>query len=634
MADVLHEEVWKIINGARLPSRRTKDSSRVRSLTFKGLPFEKQKDINDLIEKHQFEKAKEVYGNDLKTVDHVRKVASDLGTLLTTNYKTKRSLVSAFKEGFNEPTIRYMRGDEGTRVVDSFEVRNIGPMPSGPGFGGASNPITGDGVHGIDPSMAALNTANIWISPQEATTLYSQKGIFEMVIRKKSQSILLNGVKIKNPKYSPDQLKKIAENQKKKSFDRALANAVRDSLVYGGATIFPMFKKDNPATTNLDISLLARLGVVGKDCIDYFVALDRWNMYNIPNWNPTAKDYMQPKFYFVPFLGSDVSGQRTARIVTAPQAGYWGNLMTLGFGISDFCGYVQPGMNYRTVINTVPTMIRQMSILAREINIDGSLATEGSLYLDDLMKEDTIRFRDMSALNPIQMDVVGQIKAIQRDFKQVPELIRLIRQDYAANAGVPEELIWSSERGAFSSGDTTDSAYEKQSEGIRFMHREVADQCKNLAKLMVIDALGLDRDVLRDLDYTYIEFDEPKITNAKDRSEITATATKGVFDLVASGLKAPTAAKFVEILGGNEFELPHDLIEEIQAAQDEKDAMDKEQHDAEIKAMAEGGARPAGSKKPGDKKGHSYTDPLEQRKHEKVGAGRKQGLAKARNKAV
>ena len=50
-----------------------------------------------------------------------------------------------------------------------------------------------------------------------------------------------------------------------------------------------------------------KLGILGKDCIDYFVQLDRWNTFIIPPYNPTQKDFLMPDVYTVPFLGSDVN---------------------------------------------------------------------------------------------------------------------------------------------------------------------------------------------------------------------------------------------------------------------------------------------------------------------------------------
>jgi len=404
-----------------------------------------------------------------------------------------------------------------------------------------------------------------------------------------------------------------------------------------------VFKRDTPATMDMPIATLARLGVVGKNCIDYYVPLDRWNVVHIPNWNPTAKDFLRPDHYYIPFLGADVKGERCARIVTAPQSGYWGNLMTLGWGISDIPGWIESVFNYYNVMAAVPNMINQMSILARTFNVDGLLATEGMDIMNLLDENETLRIRQASVNNPINMDVIGDLKAIQRDFKQVPELIRLIRQDAAARANIPEELLWSSERGAFASGDSTDSAYEKQSEGTRYIHIDVANQLKPIAQLAVINALGVGRDVLAALPYVTIEFDNPRVTNAKDKAEIGGKITKGIFDSVAAGIPVNVAVNIGQQFADDEFHISNELMQDLQERQKIKDQREEEKHQKEMELMDKqiesagqaatgvpgSPAKPKASSSDGEKKGHSYNDRMEQKQHEKVGENKKQGLQKA-----
>ena len=257
-----------------------------------------------------------------------------------------------------------------------------------------------------DPTRASLALPNIYISPWEANSLYSQKGLFETIINKKSKSILLNGCYIENSHLKQNQIDIVNEKAEvKHNFKNILTDSTLTSLVYGGELTFPMFKKDTPVTTRLNLATLIRLGVLTKDCIDYFVQLDRWNTFIIPPYNPTQKDFLRPEVYTIPFLGSDVHHSRCARVVTAKQAGYWGQIINQGWGISDLCGYLQSGMNYKVAIQSLPLMIQQMSILARTVNVDGVLATEGANALDSLVEADTIRTREASPDNPVTMDV-------------------------------------------------------------------------------------------------------------------------------------------------------------------------------------------------------------------------------------
>ena len=529
-----------------------------------------------------------------------------------------------------------------------------------------------------DPQRANLALPNIYLSPWEANSLYSQKGIFETIINKKSKSILLNGIQLENSHLSQKQLDTVKEKMEVCNFKNILAESTLNSLVYGGALVFPLFKKDNPITTGLNLNSLLKLGVLGKDCIDYFVQLDRWNTFIIPPYNPTQKDFLRPDVYTVPFLGSDVYHGRCARVVTAKQAGYWGQIINQGWGISDLCGYLQSGMNYKVAVQSLPLMIQQMSILARTVNVDGVLATEGGNALDALVEEDTIRTREATVDNPITMDVLGNITAINRNFGQVPELIRLLRQDLASDAVLPEPLLFSSEKGNFSSGDDTQGNLFKQNESVQMIHKDLEPQFKQLAKIMVIDALGTDKEIIEALPYTQLHFDQPVIANALERAQIGKFHSETVFNLVSARLPIDIAVERADANVSADMATSADVLDKLRKIQAEGDAQDKkrielelEQKKAEIEQIkqntenaeeqltiqkAEANSMKSGSSGNGNGKSTKGKSPaeeqrekalsdkeekgysrIEQKMHEKTRVGstkRSEKLAKAKNKAV
>ena len=534
-----------------------------------------------------------------------------------------------------------------------------------------------------DPARASLALPNIYISPWEANSLYSQKGLFETIINKKSKSILLNGCYIENSHLKQNQIDIVNEKAEvKHNFKNILTDSTLTSLVYGGELTFPMFKKDTPVTTRMNLATLLRLGVLTKDCIDYFVQLDRWNTFIIPPFNPTQKDFLRPEVYTIPFLGSDVHHSRCARVVTAKQAGYWGQIINQGWGISDLCGYLQSGMNYKVAIQSLPLMIQQMSILARTVNVDGVLATEGANALDSLVEADTIRTREASPDNPVTMDVLGDIKSINRNFAQVPELIRLLRQDLASDAVLPEPLLFSSEKGNFSSGDDTEGNLFKQNESIQMIHKELEAQFKQLAKIMIIDALGTSREVIEALPYTQIHFDQPVIANALERAQIGKFHSETVFNYVSAQLPIDIAVSMADKNVSSDMRTNADILDKLKAIQTKNDKHDEKRVELELaqkkadveqteaqteateesakaqKAMVatggEGGnkkheeseeekktrgkspAEEQREKSLSDKEERSYSK-LEQKKHEKTRQGstrRSEKLAKAKNKSV
>jgi hypothetical protein len=609
-----YQDIWRIINRSSVSTGYDRDGNVVTrdAGRFKGLSYERQQRINEILDHEQYRQRSLLTGEEPESLKTVKERSGKLVPLIVNNYKTSQPLTASVQDAI-------------------------------------MNPQTASGIPGQDPNTFAFSIPNLWLSPQEAASVYSQKGIPEIIIRKKSSSILLNGVRVKNPRLTPEQLDKVRENLEKLSIPNHLADATRDSLTYGGSLMFPVFKKDSPLTMHLPVWTLIKHGIVGKGCVERMVVLDRWNTVHIPNWNPTSDDFREPKQYFIPMLGTHVAGDRCARIVTAPQPGYWGAIPTMGWGISDIVGWIESVYNYYNVMQAVPTMINQMSILARTFNVDGVLATEGANILDDLVKRDTIRVRQMSVNNPVSLDVIGTLQAIQRDFSEVPNLIRLIRQDFCARAVIPEELVLSSERGSFSSGDTTEGAMERQWEGVKYIHRDVAYQSKKLAMLLVIDALGLDREVIRALPYTTIEFDNPVIANAEIRSEIAENLGKCAFDLISSGVPADAAMQIVSSYGDDEFSVRSNLLEDLRNRQAVLDKRAEEEHeknmellDAEIeqtreqaKHVGEGAGGFAGAGAPKREKGGGYSR-LEQHQKEKTRgtAARREALQKAAAKKV
>lgn len=583
----IQNEVFKIINGSKTSIRRDKDNVThiTDSTTFRGLPIKKIDEITQMID-HELKTGFESKGTRFQTLDSVRQDA-------------KRYVID---------TAVSMVRDKSTaqKVYDSiFNNRTTVNSGGDPGLNGEVSP-------------------NMWISPYEANALYSQKGLPEIIINKKSKSILLNGLKIKNAKLSAKQIDKISLNMIRLDIPKIISDAVRDALVYGGDLVFPMFKRDTPATTLLSLPALIKTGIAGKGQLDRIVSLDRWNVMHLPATNPTQKDFLLPSKYYVPYLGADVHGSRCSRIITSAQAGFFGQVMTMGWGLSDFCGYAREVINYKVAIQTLPMMIQQMSILARTINVDGILAQEGANILDSLIENDTIRISEWSPSNPITMDILGELKVINRDFAEVPSLLRLLRQDLAAAATLPEPQLFSSEKGSFASGDDTKGNMAKEYESTKFVHKDVENQFKNLAKILIIDALGSSLEVLETLPYTEIHFDVPMVADSTERAEIGLNIAKTFFELVSGQMPLDEAAKIASSYGGDELSIDSELIGRLEARQAESDDRQKQKFDKEMEQMeaaiksTEMGTKTAGAaatSATGEKTGYSR---LEQEQHEKT----------------
>ena len=651
-----YKELRKILNGSNMSVKHYQNGKVVvtDSVRFKGMPMSMLEEAQTLVEKAVKEDTEATAKKSGIQLDSVKSVSDranqNIGIIMDCLQSNKPMTAEEIRKKAQSP-----QGIRDSIVNGRWNINNL-----------------------ADPSRANLSLPNIYISPWEANSLYSQKGIFETIINKKSKSILLNGCNLENNHLTQKQIDLVKEKMEVHNFKNILAESTLTSLVYGGALTFPLFKKDTPVTTALTLNALLKLGVLGKDCIDYFVQLDRWNTFIIPPYNPTQKDFLRPDVYTIPFLGSDVYHGRCARVVTAKQAGYWGQVLNQGWGISDLCGYLQSGMNYKVAVQSLPLMIQQMSILARTVNVDGVLATEGSNALDGLIEANTIRTREASPDNPVTMDVLGDIKSINRNFGQVPELIRLLRQDLASDAVLPEPLLFSSEKGNFSSGDDTQGNLFKQNESVQMIHKDLECQFKQLAKIMVIDALGTDKDVLEALPYTQIHFDQPVIANALERAQIGKFHSETVFNLVSARLPIDIAVEMADKNVSSDMRTNAEILDKLRTIQNKGDKQDEqrveleleqkkadiEQTEAQIKATEEsvnvqkaevsgGGTKKKGEEKTeltngkppaeeqrekalSDKEEKGYSR-LEQKQHEKTRVGstkRSEKLAKSQNKGV
>lgn len=542
------QDIYRIINKSNVSTKRGKNNETIikDSRKFRGLPLDTVKEIADMTDSYMHEKSVTAIPN-LKTWSEYVKETRELPLHIVDAFRKNGSLVSLRDSVYNDFT-----GTGGTK----------------------------------DPGTYNYTDTNIWMSPWEANSLYSQKGLIEQIINKKAKSILLNGLKIKNRFLTPKEIDQVSLNMVKHSLPNYISDASLTSLVYGGSLLFPMLHGDNPVTMELPLSVLLKHGILRKGCLDYIIVLDRWNVTHLPSTNPTQRDYLYPEKYFIPYLGCDVHGSRCARVVTSRQAGFYGNMLTLGWGLPDAIGYAKEVVAYCATAVAVPTMIQQMSVIARTIDVSGALASEGINALDDILKDNSIKELQWSPTNPINLDMIGNLSVINRNFQHVPELIRIERQDLAAKAGIPEPMIFSSEKGNFSSGDDTQGNLAKQYETTKYIHKDLEPQFKQFAKICIIDALGTDDRIIKALPYTEIHFDEPMIANSTERAEIGKNLSDMFFKLVSGQCPQDISMQIVSNFGGEEITVSSDVLEKLDTRQKEADERSKEKHDAEMELLS------------------------------------------------
>jgi hypothetical protein len=248
---------------------------------------------------------------------------------------------------------------------------------------GYYNAMTGQGVTGFDPGSFNLAYTPVSMSPNECTSYYSNGGLPAIIIDKKVKGAMINGYNFvcndEDTGLSEKDRKTLKDYANKVGFDQQIEHTDRDGLAYGGAFLYPVFKKDRPDTFEMPVEQLFAEKLIEKDSIDYFVEGDRWNSILVPNYNIAAKDYLSPDTYMIPLAGVRVNHERMA-IVRPILLPYWGALRQLGWGRSDFESYVQSILAYKILIASVPIMAQQMSLLVHIIPLDGIIAENGPAY--------------------------------------------------------------------------------------------------------------------------------------------------------------------------------------------------------------------------------------------------------------
>lgn len=396
---------------------------------------------------------------------------------------------------------------------------------------GFYNPMSGVGTYN-DPGMYNSAYVPLIMSPQEASSYYSSGGIPKVIIDKKAKIPLLNGYQFVGD-LDPDDLAMLKDYSQKVGFDRAILSGNRDAFTFGGACLVPIFKKDEPDTYQLKIDELLSKKILDKDCIDYFFTADRWNMITVPDYNITAKDYLQPKFFFVPLGSMKVNTKRAALINPSPLP-YWAAIRQLGWSCSDFEGWMRQLMAYNIIIASIPIMAQQLSLLLHEIPLEGIIAENGPDYAQQFIKKNEEQLRRWSMYNPMALNTFGKLSVIDRNFSGIQELVQISRQDVSANCSIAESVIFHTQPTGFS--DNQEDLTLKQSETIKLYETELKYNLRNVIEILAISCFGADSEQAKKAGTVNIDFSAPVVLSDDKKGDAGVKFTQCVSQLVTSGM--------------------------------------------------------------------------------------------------
>jgi hypothetical protein len=405
---------------------------------------------------------------------------------------------------------------------------------------GIYNPISGLGTIS-DPDMFTGATIPVSISPFEATALYAGGGLPAIIIDKKSKGVLVNGITFKTYNedfWSDERQDKLIKEIDRTGFDEKISVCLRDSTLYGGAILYPVFKEDNIGSFREDIEDLIRSGVIGKGCISRWAVVDRWNTVYVCNYDPTASDYLNPRSLYVPISGIELNTKRCS-VIKLKEQPYWGAIRQLGWGVSDLEGYIRSIYSYYVMAMSMPIMAQQMSLVLYQIPLDAVNAEIGVDNVEKLMKINEDHMREWSIVHPKIVNLVGEIKTIERTFSGFEQFYNAVITDLCARAEMPRPLLFHTPNKGFS--DNTTESLLKESEMMRMRQKEVEPLLVEAKNILIAHTFGTDSEEWRNADDIYISFDKPVVATDKDKAEIGARYSATVNNLRMAGVPTKDA---------------------------------------------------------------------------------------------
>ena len=407
------------------------------------------------------------------------------------------------------------------------------------------NPMSKIGT-GADPTTYSAATIPVAIGPFEATSIYSSGGIAEIIINKKAKGVTLNGYRFVSENkevWTEEKLELLRERLNETGFIDKLSDTMRDGFLYGGAVLYPVFKRDTGESFAYDASTLLRNGLLHEGCIDRWVEIDRWNTVLVPEFNVTAADYMSAKSYYVPLSGIEVCTDRSA-IIKPKRLPYWGAIRQMGWGVSDLEGYMRSILGYEMSIASIPLMAQQMSLLLYEMPLDTLFSQLGVDAVKKLMKENTEQMKEWSMANPKVLNAFGKVYTVNRQYTGYPELMLTMRQDIAAQSGIPESVLFHTQPKGFS--NNTEEVLLKESQTVKLAQQAILPSLEYIVPYAVLHAFGPDSQESRFIRDVHFSFDTPVVATDSERAETSARFSAAVNSLRQAGVPITAALNITQ----------------------------------------------------------------------------------------
>jgi len=403
------------------------------------------------------------------------------------------------------------------------------------------NPATGIGTFN-DPQLVTRSNIPVMMGPMEQTSIYANGGISAMIIDKKTKGLVQSGVTFESRDkdfWNFDRVQELEDGAESSGLNPILIEALRDTLLHGGAFIYPVMKKGGVSNFGRPVDKL----VEEKDCIERWITVDRWNMVFIPSYIVTAKDYINPDSVYIPYGGYDVSTHLGA-VLRPKSMPFWAVMYNMGFSPGDYCGYIRALEAYQMVVASIPIMAQQMSLVLYRVPLDALNAQLTPKTVDKIQSVNERSLREWSVLNPKVVNMIGEVSTIERTFAGFDNFFGAIKNDLATQCGITEPVLWHTPNKGFQ--DVTASALLKDSENMKILANGFTTQLKNIKDLVVAHTYGTSSEEWQKRGTLRLSFDRPVMSSEKDQGEIGARFAASVASLASAGIPAHVAVEIVE----------------------------------------------------------------------------------------
>lgn len=400
------------------------------------------------------------------------------------------------------------------------------------------NQKTGVGTM-LDPAVYTRSQIPVMLGPYEGSSIYAPGGLPATIIDKKARSMVMHGATFESLNkefWDNDKIEMLEQAAAQTGFNDTISDASADAYIYGGSILYPVFKKDTPASYAKKLEHMH----LEKGCISRWVETDRWNTVTVPSYIVTAKDYLKPDLFYIPQSALDISTTRMA-IIRPKAVPYWIALYNIGWAPSDFSGWIRAYYGYEITCQSIPVMAQQMSLILYKMPLDALNATIGPDKVKELMKINEENMSEWSTLSPKAVNMVGDVEVVDRTYSGFEQFFGAMKSELASQCELPEPTLWHTPNKGFS--DNTTESLLKQSETLQ-MKQKFLERCmKPCTDALIAHVFGMDSEEWNRRDEIKMTFNKPIISTEKDLAEVGARFAASVSSFTQAGVSPDIAIK-------------------------------------------------------------------------------------------